>query len=76
MKPLSKTHTYKVGDYISGDGSVRPSSTGLYTYEVLKVENLERFGKPSQLLTVNTYANTFKGRSFVEKERRWSTQLF
>ena len=67
---------YKVGDYILGDGSARPSATGLYTYEVLEVEECARFGKPSQLLTVNKYANTLDGKRFVEKERRWSTQLF
>jgi|TARA_R110000787_G_scaffold214158_1_gene323459 hypothetical protein len=70
------TTKYKVGDYVLGDGSVRPGATGLYTYEVLEVEERPRFGKPSQLLTVNKYANTLKGKSFVEKERRWSTQLF
>ena len=70
------TTKYKVGDYVLGDGSVRPSATGLYTYEVLEVEECDRFGKPSQLLTVNKYANTLDGKSFVEKERRWSTQLF
>lgn len=76
MKSTTTTPTYKVGDYVLGDGSVRPGTIGLYTYEVLEVENLERFGKPSQLLTVNKYANTLEGRSFVGKERRWSTQLF
>ena len=76
MKSTTTTPTYKVGDYVLGSGSVRPSSTGMYTYEVLKVENRERFGKPSQLLTVSKYANTLKGRSFVGKERLWSTQLF
>jgi hypothetical protein len=69
-------HIYKVGDYVLGDGSVQPSAKGLYTYEVLEVEQRERFGKPSQLLTVNIYANTLDGRKFVEKSRRWSTQLF
>jgi hypothetical protein len=67
---------YKVGDYVLGDGSVRPSATGLYTYEVLEVEERLRFGKPSQLLTVNKYANTLKGKSFVEKTQRWAAQLF
>jgi len=71
-----KKTKYKVGDYVLGDGSVRPSATGLYTYEVLEVEESFRFGKPSQLLTVNKYANTLEGKSFIEKERRWSTQLF
>lgn len=43
-------------------------------YEVLAVENANRFGKPDQLLTVKI--TTTNGFVVDHKVKRWSGQLF
>jgi len=48
--------------------------TWMNVYEVLAIENANRFGKPDQLLTVKI--TTTNGFVVDHKVRRWSGQLF
>lgn len=49
-------------------------SSWFHLYNVLEVEDRERFGKPNQLLTVKI--TTSDGKVVDEKTKRWANQLF
>ncbi len=66
---------FKVGDVLMGKDVYQfGGDTWMYVYEVLAVENANRFGKPDQLLTVKI--TTTNGFVVDHKVRRWSGQLF
>ena len=66
---------FKVGDMVMGKDVYRfGGDTWMNVYEVLAVENANRFGKPDQLLTVKI--TTTNGFVVDHKVRRWSGQLF
>jgi len=66
---------FKVGDMVMGKDVYRfGGDTWMNVYEVLAIENANRFGKPDQLLTVKI--TTTNGFVVDHKVRRWSGQLF
>lgn len=66
---------FKVGDIVMGKDVYRfGGNTWMNLYEVLAVENANRFGKPDQLLTVKI--TTTNGAVVDHKVKRWSGQLF
>ena len=69
------TKNYKVGDMVMGKDVYRfGASTWMHIYEVLAVEDLPRFGKPDQLLTVKI--PTTNGHIVDHKVKRWTGQIF
>lgn len=72
---MKLNYTYKVGDTIMGKDVYRFGDvTWMHVYEVLAVENLPRFGKPDQLLTVKI--TTTDGSIVDDKVKRWTGQIF
>jgi hypothetical protein len=66
---------YKVGDKFIGKDIYRSGGrTWMHVYDVLDVEDLPRFGKPDQLLTVKI--TTTDGDVVDQKTKRWSSQIF
>ena len=66
---------YKVGDIVRGTEIYRfGGSSWFHVYEILKVEEKLRFGRPAQLLTVKRSTN--EGKVIEASEKRWATQLF
>lgn len=66
---------YKVGDKVLGKDVYRfGNSTWMHIYEILAVEDLPRFGKPDQLLTVKI--TTTDGNVVDRTTKRWSGQIF
>ena len=67
--------TYKVGDKVIGKDVYRfGDNTWMHVYDVLAVEDLPRFDKPDQLLTVKITTTT--GHVVDHKVKRWTGQLF
>ena len=79
---MTKTN-YKRGDVVNGTAKYSSwNGIGLgntnywyYIYEVVEVEELERFGAPAQLLTVNIKSSS-SGKYTDQGVKRWGTQLF
>ena len=66
---------FKVGDVIRGKDIYQfGGHAWMHLYEVLAVEDLPRFGKPDQLLTVKI--TTTNGVVVDHKVKRWTGQLF
>lgn len=66
---------FKVGDMVMGEDVYWCGGNAWKNvYEVLAVENANRFGKPDQLLTVKI--TTTDGFVVDHKVKRWSGQLF
>lgn len=64
-----------IGDIITGKNTYSfQGSTWINLYEILGIEEKNRFGKPEKLLCVKI--TTSEGGVVDEKTYRWSTQLF
>ena len=64
-----------IGDIIAGKHTYSfQGSTWINLYEILGIEEKNRFGKPEKLLCVKI--TTSEGGVVDEKPYRWSTQLF
>jgi hypothetical protein len=72
---MKERKKYNVGDVVVGRGNGGLVGGFHYVYEVIAVEEKERFGSPDQLLTVRV-TTTNPNSKFVETSKRWSGQLF
>jgi hypothetical protein len=64
-----------IGDIIAGKEIYSfQGSTWINLYEILGIEEKNRFGKPAKLLCVKI--TTSQGKVVDEKTYRWDTQLF
>ena len=64
-----------IGDIITGKNTYSfQGSTWINLYEILGIEEKNRFGKPEKLLCVKI--TTSEGGVVDKKTYRWSTQLF
>lgn len=74
-KEINMHNNFKIGDMVMGKRVHQfGTTTWMNVYEILAVENANRFSKPDQLLTVKI--TTTNGKLVEDKTKRWTDQLF